>query len=53
VDAFERQWPQIAAIMATHAEPAVKLRLATTQPLAPALSPDHGSVPHPQFAGRG
>ncbi|MBB4954830.1 putative two-component system response regulator [Agrobacterium vitis] len=57
VDAFERQWPQIVTIMATHAEPAVKLRLAATQSvasdLAPAQSPDQGSAPHPQFAGRG
>jgi putative two-component system response regulator len=49
VDAFERQWTKIAAVMATHEDPSVKLRMT----IAPTVSQDHHFEPHPQFAGRG
>ena len=49
VDAFERQWTKISAIMATHEDLSVKLRIAATPP----LSKDQHSEPHPQYAGRG
>jgi putative two-component system response regulator len=49
VDAFERQWAKISAIMATHEDLSVKLRIAATPP----FSLDHHSEPNHQFAGRG
>lgn len=49
VDAFERQWAKISAIMATHEDLSVKLRIAATPP----LSKDQHPAPHPQYAGRG
>lgn len=48
VEAFERQWVNITAILEAHEEPSTKLRLAATPPHLRG----HDSAPHPQFAGR-